>query len=83
MPAKTEHPAPGYQAEPLGDVYDPVSNPYGPHPNGVDAAAGGADSSPFENEPTGNREDVAAAERYLNRTPENDLAGEPSQTALD
>ena len=28
------------------------ATPYGPHPFGVDEAAGGADSSPHETEPT-------------------------------
>ena len=29
------------------------SSPYGPYPQGVDEASGGADSSPFENLPSG------------------------------
>jgi hypothetical protein len=33
------------------------ASPYGPHPHGVDEAAGGADSSPHESEPTGEREE--------------------------
>lgn len=32
-----------------------LGSPYGPHPQGEDEAAGGADSSPLETEPTGNR----------------------------
>lgn len=31
------------------------SSPYGPQPYGEDEAAGGADSSPHESEPTGER----------------------------
>lgn len=31
----------------------PPATPYGPQPLGVDEAAGGADSSPYDNEPTG------------------------------
>ena len=37
------------------------ATPYGPHPRGTDAAAGGADSSPLDNEPTG-EERLEAAE---------------------
>ncbi len=48
----------------------PLSTPYGPHYKGVDEAAGGADSSPLENEPTGeDRERKAADERGKGRTP--------------
>jgi hypothetical protein len=32
-----------------------LGSPYGPQPNGDDEAAGGADSSPLESEPTGRR----------------------------
>ncbi len=40
------------------------ATPYGPHPRGTDAAAGGADSSPLDNEPTGEeRLDAAVAEK--------------------
>ena len=38
------------------------SSPYGPYPQGVDEASGGADSSPFENLPSG--EKAPAAEEY-------------------
>ena len=38
------------------------SSPYGPHPEGVDEASGGADSSPFENLASG--EKAPAAEEY-------------------
>ena len=41
-----------------------LSTPYGPHPYGVDEAAGGADSSPLDNEPTGD-ERVDRAEEDL------------------
>lgn len=43
----------------------PVSTPYGPHPSGVDEASGGADSSPFEDLPSG--EKGPAAERQAGR----------------
>jgi hypothetical protein len=47
-----------------------LSTPYGPHYRGVDEAAGGADSSPLETEPTGEqREQTAANERAKGRTP--------------
>jgi hypothetical protein len=39
------------------------ATPYGPHPRGVDAAAGGADSSPLDTEPTGVPRIEEAAER--------------------
>ncbi|MBY0512737.1 MAG: hypothetical protein K2P78_02355 [Gemmataceae bacterium] len=42
---------------------DTPASPYGPHPRGVDEAAGGADSSPYDNEPTGERVDRAEEER--------------------
>lgn len=42
-----------------GDPDAPPASPYGPHPNGVDEAAGGADSSPFENESSGERKGAA------------------------
>jgi len=32
-----------------------LGSPYGPQPHGVDESAGGADSSPFENEATDDR----------------------------
>jgi hypothetical protein len=38
----------------------PLSSPYGPHYQGVDEAAGGADSSPLETEPTGEQREKAA-----------------------
>jgi hypothetical protein len=38
------------------------SSPYGPYPQGVDEASGGADSSPFETLPSG--EKAPAAEEY-------------------
>lgn len=48
-----------HKVKPADDVYDPVTTPYGPHHGQVDEAAGGADSSPFENEPSGRRLDAA------------------------
>jgi hypothetical protein len=44
---------------------DTPAGPYGPHPRGVDEAAGGADSSPFENEPTGERVEKADEEKQV------------------
>ena len=38
------------------------STPSGPYPEGIDEASGGADSSPFENLPSG--EKAPAAEEY-------------------
>lgn len=38
------------------------STPYGPHPEGIDEASGGADSSPFETLASG--EKAPAAEEY-------------------
>jgi hypothetical protein len=51
----------------------PLSSPYGPQYRGVDEAAGGADSSPYENVPTGEREDQAAAPPNRNRGTGGDL----------
>lgn len=42
------------------DTGRPLGTPYGPHPHGVDEAAGGADSSPLDTEPTGDRAKTAA-----------------------
>lgn len=36
-----------------GEPGEPPASPYGPQPHGVDEAAGGADSSPYDTEPTG------------------------------
>ena len=46
----------------------PPASPYGPQPHGVDEAAGGADSSPYENEPTGERRQKAEDDRRNNRS---------------
>jgi len=48
-----------HKVTPADDVVDPTNTPYGPHHGHVDEAAGGADSSPFETEPTGRRLDEA------------------------
>jgi hypothetical protein len=47
--------------QPKSDEADrePESTPYGPHPRGVDEASGGADSSPFEIEPSGEKAKAA------------------------
>lgn len=50
-----------------GDPNDPPASPYGPHPRGVDEAAGGADSSPYETEPTGGRKQKADEDRRTGR----------------
>ena len=52
-----------------GATGDPPATPYGPHPHGVDEAAGGADSSPHENEPTGERKDAADENAREGRKP--------------
>jgi hypothetical protein len=36
-----------------------LGSPYGPQPDGEDEAAGGADSSPLENVPSGERKEAA------------------------
>lgn len=41
------------------DADETLGSPYGPFPHGVDESAGGADSSPFENEPTEERKETA------------------------
>jgi len=48
-----------HKTPPLDDTVPRVNTPYGPHHGHVDEAAGGADSSPFETEPTGRRLDEA------------------------
>ncbi|MDY3551543.1 hypothetical protein R5W24_000621 [Gemmata sp. JC717] len=56
-----------------GDPGDPPASPYGPHPHGVDEAAGGADSSPYDNEPTDDRQRRADEDRRTGRnTPSDD-----------
>jgi hypothetical protein len=40
----------------------PPTSPYGPHRGHVDEAAGGADSSPFEDVPSGQKEKAATGE---------------------
>jgi hypothetical protein len=39
-----------------------LGSPYGPQPDGDDEAAGGADSSPHETEPSGVRQEAAEGE---------------------
>ncbi len=43
------------------------SSPYGPQPEQVDEAAGGADSSPFETRPSGEKAPAAAEDRAERR----------------
>jgi len=44
------------------EAEDALGSPYGPFPHGVDESAGGADSSPHENEPSEERNEVAEDE---------------------
>lgn len=75
MAERTEFPATHDRPVPPGDEsHDPTSTPYGPQPNGVDLAAGGADSSPYDTESTGTAGDVAAHDRYMNRSGGNEPA---------
>jgi hypothetical protein len=43
------------------------ASPYGPQPEGVDEAAGGADSTPFENLPSGEKGPAAECEAQAGR----------------
>jgi len=70
-------PNPDNNAEP-DDAKTPPASPYGPHPRGVDEAAGGADSSPFETEPTGERKQKADAERRAGR--DDDTGGDVNES---
>jgi hypothetical protein len=45
------------------------ASPYGPHPRGVDEAAGGADSSPLDTESTDARREKAEEENRKGRDP--------------
>ena len=55
-------------AEPPPERKDaPISTPNGPHPHGVDEASGGADSSPFENLPSGEKAPAAEDEKRSGR----------------
>ena len=46
----------------------PLGSPYGPQPHGTDEAAGGADSSPLENVPSGDQA-AQVKERPSNKNP--------------
>ncbi|HVK10550.1 MAG TPA: hypothetical protein VM597_17420 [Gemmataceae bacterium] len=46
---------------------EPESTPYGPHPRGIDEASGGADSSPFEDLPSGEKGPAAEREKAAGR----------------
>lgn len=59
-----------------GTPGDPPATPYGPHPHGVDEAAGGADSSPYENESTDEAKDAADANAQKGRKPKPGGDGE-------
>jgi hypothetical protein len=49
------------------DVGRQLGSPYGPHPHGTDEAAGGADSSPYETVPSGEKRAKADEVRRQNR----------------
>lgn len=56
---------------------DLPATPYGPQPRGTDLAAGGADSSPLDTEPTGEErvEEAEAAKRDRERPGDRGGAG--------
>ena len=43
------------------------SSPHGPHPTGIDESSGGADSSPFEDLPSGEKGAAAESEKEAGR----------------
>lgn len=53
----------------------PVSTPYGPHPRGVDEASGGADSSPFEDLPSGEKGPAAEQQKRQGLRPDEPPPG--------
>ena len=55
------------------------ASPYGPQPERVDEAAGGADSTPFENLPSGEKGPAAEREKQAGRL--DPRPGEPKGTA--
>lgn len=61
-----------------GTPGDPPATPYGPHPHGVDEAAGGADSSPLDNQSTDTAKDEADAIIRAGRKPETGGTASPS-----
>jgi hypothetical protein len=52
-----------------GKSREPEGSPYGPQPHGVDEASGGADSSPFENLPSGEKGPAAEKAKEQGKTP--------------
>ena len=48
-----------HKTTPADDTVPRVNTPYGPQEGHVDTAAGGADSSPYENQPSGERREAA------------------------
>jgi hypothetical protein len=48
-----------HKTPPADDTEPRVTTPYGPHHGHVDEAAGGADSSPFDTEPSDHQLDEA------------------------
>jgi hypothetical protein len=59
------------------DADDRPASPYGPQPRGTDEAAGGADSSPHENEATGERKAKADREVRKGRSPDDQVNQTP------
>lgn len=55
------------KSDPKTDDRRLPSSPYGPHPRGTDEAAGGADSSPYEAEASGERMEKAEEDQRLGR----------------
>ncbi len=54
-----------------GDSGSPPASPYGPQPHGPDEVAGGADSSPYENDDSDDRKDIAEENYTSGRTPDS------------
>lgn len=61
-----------------GSPGDPPSSPYGPHPHGIDEAAGGADSSPYETTSSGERQDIAEDDRRKGNNADREGERRPS-----
>ena len=64
-----------HKTPPADDTVPRQNTPYGPQHGHVDEAAGGADSSPFETEPSGHRLDEAKQPIHANKPG----AGNPSR----
>jgi hypothetical protein len=59
------------------------SGPRGPHRDGIDEAAGGADSSPLETEPSGSKEEAAQAPGRRGHGPDPQLPETPTGQRSD